>query len=436
MSALDALSVLTPQSALGVGAALSLTSLLLFGHTLANVPLSRAGTNSGAGFNTCVLGYDGARGEFSLLATTCIFAPPVVLVFFTLPVTGKLCLGYLISGFVLWYCLIPSRTSHPGGPRKHRIMREPQWANKVWHVQRGWRCAVAEESHELTETEADTSAGKLTGEPAGRQTWHKAAAKGTEKAGFNPSVNPNPNDTIWREQCIAAWKAKGGTVPDASWQPKDPMEYLRKALSWYEVLQSEDGHWAGDYGGPHFLLPGLVIVWYVSGASDEVLSPEQRAAMELYLRAHQQLDGGWGMHIESPSTMFGSIMCYMALRLLGMKGDEPAARKGSEFILSHGGGLYGGSWAKFYMCVLGVMDWRGHHVIPAEMWLLPAWFPFQPARMWCHCRMVYLPMSYLYGSRFVYPEAESDPVVAELRKELYSMPYDQIRWAARCLMIA
>jgi hypothetical protein len=29
-----------------------------------------------------------------------------------------------------------------------------------------------------------------------------------------------------------------------------------------QMLQSEDGHWAGDYGGPHFLLPGLIFVWY------------------------------------------------------------------------------------------------------------------------------------------------------------------------------
>ena len=42
------------------------------------------------------------------------------------------------------------------------------------------------------------------------------------------------------------------------------------------------------------------------------------------------------------------------------------------------------------------MEWGGHQVIPAEMWLLPNWFPFHPGRLWCHCRMVYLPMCYLY----------------------------------------
>lgn len=46
-------------------------------------------------------------------------------------------------------------------------------------------------------------------------------------------------------------------------------------------------------------------------------------------------------------------------------------------------------------------------------------------RMWNHCRMVYLPMSYLYGKRFVGPIT---PTVLSLRKELYTVPYSEIDW--------
>ncbi len=408
-------------------AALVCGSLWLFGHAVANRPISASGTNRGAGYNTCCLGYDTARGEFSLAATACIFAPALLAVPL-LPAAGVWCAGVIMSALGAWYVL-GRRTSDPGGPRASRILRQPQWADKAWHMDAGWRCAVDKESHELSHAELPNGY-TLTGEPAGRQTWHRAPrARGKEKAGFNPAVNPNSEDDIWRAQRVAAWKKAGGKVPDAKWVPTGPLDALRKAMRWYEVLQSDDGHWAGDYGGPHFLLPGMVVVWYVTGRLDAFLGPDRRAALAHYLRVHQQLDGGWGMHIESPSTMFGSVLCYIALRLLGEPHTTPEMAKAREFIRDHGGGLYTGSWAKFYMCLLGVMEWDGHNVIPAEMWLLPNWFPFHPGRLWCHCRMVYLPMCYLYGVKFVYAQAETDPLVAQLRSELYAQPYDTIRWA-------
>jgi len=277
------------------------------------------------------------------------------------------------------------------------------------------------------------------------------AAGGRSPLGFDPSKNPNSCDQIFRAQMISSYlDYNDGKLPEElshlqessqdghtkNSHPKTVMEAAKRGIAFYSLLQTADGHFAGDYGGPHFLLPGIVVAWYVMGRPSEMITPQHQALMLHYLKVHQQEDGGWGTHIESPSTMFGTVVSYLAVRLLGGEKDAKWIKKGREFIQKEGGAVMTSSWAKFWLCLVGCMDWKGHNSVPPEMWLLPNWFPFHPGRLWCHCRMVYLPMGYLYGSRFIYSDAETDPLIGDLRRELYCQPYESIHWDSTRHLVA
>ena len=127
----------------------------------------------------------------------------------------------------------------------------------------------------------------------------------------NKDVQKHSSDELLRLQCKAGSKYP---LPSDS-QPAEATpdagrveQHLKGAISFYEGLQQEDGHWPGDYGGPMFLLPGLLITCYTTGVLDRVFSPAHKQEAIRYMRNHQNKDGGYGLHIEGTSTMFGTAL--------------------------------------------------------------------------------------------------------------------------------
>lgn len=115
-----------------------------------------------------------------------------------------------------------------------------------------------------------------------------------------------------------------------------------------------------------FLLPGLVITWYVT----ETPIPEEfRIEISNYLYARQNKeDGGWGLHIEGKSSVFGTAMNYTTLRLLGADAEDARMVKARILLHSFGGAVMGPHWAKFWLSVLGVMKWEAVNPVPPQLW--------------------------------------------------------------------
>ncbi|KAF7732312.1 Lanosterol synthase (Oxidosqualene--lanosterol cyclase) [Apophysomyces ossiformis] len=209
------------------------------------------------------------------------------------------------------------------------------------------------------------------------------------------------------------------TLPPA----KTPLEAARNGFEFYRQLQTEDGHWGGEYGGPMFLIPGLVIAHYVTGVP--VPEPTRLELIRYLLNRAHSKDGGWGIHIEGVSTVFGTALNYVALRILGLGPDHPAMAKARGTLHKLGGATGAPAWGKFWLAVLGVYEWAGMNPVPPELWALPKFLPLCPGNWWVHTRLVYLPMGYLYACRLSAPLTE---FTQSLREELYVEPYDQINW--------
>ncbi|XP_039163695.1 beta-amyrin synthase isoform X2 [Eucalyptus grandis] len=278
----------------------------------------------------------------------------------------------------------------------------------------------------------------------GRQTWKFDPEAGTTEEhaqveaarqhfyDHRHQVKPC-GDLLWRMQFLREQQFKQA-IPPVRVEDGEEITYdkastaLRRTVHFFSALQASDGHWPAEIAGPLYFLPPLVMCVYITGHLNTVFPAEHRKEILRYLYNHQNEDGGWGFHIEGHSTMFCTALSYICMRILGEGpdgGQYNACTRARKWILDRGGVTYIPSWGKTWLSIFGLFDWSGSNPMPPEFWILPSFLPMHPAKMWCYCRTVYMPMSYLYGKRFVGPIT---PFVQQLRKELHTQPYDMICW--------
>ncbi|XVF07082.1 hypothetical protein REPUB_Repub06bG0106800 [Reevesia pubescens] len=278
----------------------------------------------------------------------------------------------------------------------------------------------------------------------GRQTWEFDPDAGTpeeraevEQARHNfyknrCQVKPS-GDLLWRMQFLSEKNFKQ-TIAAVKIEDGEEISYekataaVRRAVHYFSALQASDGHWPAESAGPLFFLPPLVFSTYITGHLNTIFPEEHRREILRYIYYHQNEDGGWGLHIEGHSTMFCTVFSYICMRILGVGpdgGQDNACARARKWILDHGSVTHMPYLGKTSLSILGVFDWTGCNPIPPEVWILPSFLPMHPGNMWSYCRMIYMPMSYLYGKRFVGPIT---PLIEQLREELYLQPYNEIKW--------
>ncbi|KAK8977583.1 hypothetical protein V6N11_013368 [Hibiscus sabdariffa] len=233
----------------------------------------------------------------------------------------------------------------------------------------------------------------------GRQTWEFDPNAGTpeERAEveearlnyYNNRHNVQPSsDLLWQMQFIREKKMKQ-TIPQPKIEDGEEVTYeattaaVKRSVHLVSALQSKHGHWPAEHSGPLFFLPPLVMVLYITGHLNTIVTAEHRKEILRYIYCHQNEDGGWGLYVGGHSSMFCTALNYICMRLLGITADggvHNACERGRKWILDHGGVTAIPSWGKTWLSLLGVYEWSGCNPMPPEFWLFPSYFPIHPGK--------------------------------------------------------
>ncbi|CCK68892.1 lanosterol synthase ERG7 KNAG_0B04580 [Huiozyma naganishii CBS 8797] len=263
-------------------------------------------------------------------------------------------------------------------------------------------------SEQLGLPRTDPKRWRLRTDELGRETWDYIPEDQCE-------MDPQSSFTQWLLQIR-------DTETSAPKEPVTAFDSCINGANFFKSLQDpHSGMFPCQYKGPMFMTIGYIAVNYIAGI--EIPKHERLEIIRYIVNTSHPVDGGWGLHSVDKSTVFGTVLNYVILRLLGLQRDHPVCLKARDTLLRLGGAIGAPHWGKIWLSVLNLYKWEGVNPAPPETWLLPYELPIHPGKWWVHTRGVYLPISYL---SLVHYSCELTPLLEEIRGEIYTKPFDSI----------
>lgn len=191
----------------------------------------------------------------------------------------------------------------------------------------------------------------------------------------------------------AAFKTGGHNGSVTS--PADIDGALRRSTKWLLERQAPEGYWCGILEGDSILESELILL---EAYLDRIHHPRvEQAARALELS--QNADGGWSMYPGAPLEISASVKAYFALKLCGRPASAPHMLRARQAIRAAGGADLVNSFTRFYLALLGQIDYQYCPAVAPEVVLLPKWLPINLYRISAWSRTMVVPLAIMWAHR-------------------------------------
>ena len=177
--------------------------------------------------------------------------------------------------------------------------------------------------------------------------------------------------------------------------------------------QNPDGHWVYELEADCTIPAEYILMNHFIGEIDDILEGK----IARYLRANQHEHDGWSLYPGGGFDLSCSVKAYYALKMVGDDPNEEHMVRARNAILNHGGAVHCNVFTRILLALFCQVPWRATPFIPAEIILLPKWFPFHISKVSYWSRTVMVPLFVLCTMK---PEA-ANPRGIDIR-ELFIVP--------------
>ncbi|MBN8599507.1 MAG: squalene--hopene cyclase [Planctomycetes bacterium] len=177
--------------------------------------------------------------------------------------------------------------------------------------------------------------------------------------------------------------------------PEGQKDLLADSRRWLLDRQAADGSWCGYLEGDSILESEYLLLQVFLGREQTDIC--RRLARGL--AAQQQEHGGWSQYPGGDLEVSASVKAYWALKLMGYDPESAPMKKARDAIRRAGGADAVNSFTRFYLALLGQLDYKYCPAVPPEAIFLPAWFPINIYRISAWSRTMLIPLALVWAFR-------------------------------------
>jgi squalene-hopene/tetraprenyl-beta-curcumene cyclase len=175
--------------------------------------------------------------------------------------------------------------------------------------------------------------------------------------------------------------------------PATPVEQaIERAARHLLNVQDREGYWWAELEADTTLESDYIPYLHVLALCGRQYS-EKVPKLAEYVRERQLPDGGWNIFYGGPAELNATVKAYAGLRLAGDPASAQHMEAAKRKIHELGGLEATNSYVRFYMAMLGAIDWSYVPAIPPELMLIPEWMPLSIFEMSSWTRAIVIPMT-------------------------------------------